>query len=365
MSVSPENSRVVFTHLMTATLGFGAAYLAFAFSADPPISGGDPTGNVQVLENPEHPTADIQRFVSNKDDSIPENETIDEDILAIGQPENELKVDEPKSVSISEYGLETSTLSFLQDANIDMLSTDEIEPIIDEFGEWVLNTERPAKEIYDLFEISDDDSVKHVLEWLIASQAHEGLANSLVNEISVATESEYPVWVEILSLARIDTYDARTHLLNTLGSIENEQLVATALRAVEPMVVNPTERAEYLSSVSLYADSPSEEIKLAAIDSLSYWSAHDYDYVITNELSNGNSKSQKRTLLSISNGNIRSTEIKQAVFLIMDDETQSMDVRIDAFNALSGYSFDEPEYNRYYMFYQQNIQPLEVALNRG
>jgi len=255
------------------------------------------------------------------------------------------------------------TLALLRGANIDMLDTDEFDLVAANFDAWMENSENPGKDIIDFLTSNNNDEEKHVLEYLVAKAgamgSYDGLAESFVEQLQFASDSNYEQWENILLLVNIDTAQARTALFDTLPNISNDAVVSASLMAVQPKLIPPTDRTQFLSDLSVYADSGSEEVRSAAIMSLGQWSAHDYTYVVEGSLANGSEQERRAALFAINGGRIWSDDIQYQAMTMMNDESIPLDMRTDAFNALSYHSLNEADYAEFYNFYEEHILPLQ------
>ena len=286
-----------------------------------------------------------EAFSNNSDTNIANNEN--------SSDESEFLYSE----DASQYGELGNLLAGLDISVVE--SGENIQPLIDRLIEVIKASDNPGQMVFNYLNSDVDDNTKHVLEWLIASQPIDKLSESIVNQLIVADESEYSNWENILNMVPISSSIARDNLMSTLPLITNEQLVATAINAIQPSIVSPDERAQFLSEVVSYTNSENNDIQAASIETLSRWAAHDYAYVIVDALQNGSFETKKNALYSISDGSIHSDGIKQSMLSILNDENQPLELRVDTFNALTFYPLNEQEYSLYYNFYTVNILPLE------
>jgi len=97
---------------------------------------------------------------------------------------------------------------------------------------------------------------------------------------------------------------------------------------------------------------------------LGNFSAHDYAYMIDDALGSENEAIKSSAIFAASAGGMRSDNIKNQINMIMQDESASIQLRSEAFFGLNSFYLDENEYNLYYEFYRQNIQPMEQEENQ-
>jgi len=258
-----------------------------------------------------------------------------------------------------------SLLLAISGTSIDMTETASIDSVMQKFSEWIKNSPNPAAEIFDVLMSDIDVETRGVLEHLILTGEYEGLTESILNEMALASETEYAGWEMIMGLTSINSTDERDTMLSVLPSLTDESLVSAALHAVRPQLLPAEERMQFVNDLSPYANSENEGIKSAAIITLGHFSAHDYSYVIEDALVSGTEEIKRSAIYAASFGGMRTDTIKNQISAIMLDESASIELRAEAFDGLNSFNLNEKEYNLYYEFYRNHILPLEREANRG
>jgi len=270
-----------------------------------------------------------------------------------------------ESTELPTQQVANDSLALLKGTNMEMFETGELDAVVDNFDNWVANSDNPGKDIFDFLASSADDDEKHVLEWLFARNAamgvNDGMAESIVRELAIASASDYEQWAFILSMANINTANARNELFNSLPSIPDDTVVAASLKAIQPAFVPPDERTQLLSNMSDYGANSSEEVKAAAIESLGKWSAHDYTYMVEDALANGSDKEKTSAMYAVADGTLRSDDIKFQLIAMINNEQASFEMRMNAFASLSNFSLNGQEYAQFYRFYELNVLPQEKS----
>lgn len=256
-------------------------------------------------------------------------------------------------------------LSFLATTNMGMLNTAEFDSVAALFSAWVANSDDPGQAIIDFLLSENDENQKEVLEYLVASGTAlgtlEGLSESIIKELSIADPADYEKWRSMVNMVAINSSESRSELLSTLPNIADDKIVATALIAIRPGILPPAERAQLLSDISVYTQSESEEVRAAALVSLGQWSAHDYTHIVEGMLSDGSPQDRQAALFAVGGGQLWSEQIKSNTMTILNDESVDLDMRIDAFTALTRHALDPQSYADFYRFYEQHILPLEQS----
>jgi len=260
--------------------------------------------------------------------------------------------------------LPTSNLAFLRDANVGMFESGEMDAVNAAFAEWFESSEDPGKEAID-FLLSEENSSedKQMLEFLLASSTAmgtiEGLDQSIINQLGHATPENAEFWEDILNSVSVSSSSARTQLLNTLPNITDEKLVSASLLAMKSDFVTPLERTQFLTELSIYTESESEEVKSAAIMSLGQWSAEGYNYVVEDMLANGTEIEKNAALIATSSGKFWSEQIHHQTVSMLSDQSVPEELRMNAFLALSNRPLDDQSYAEVQKFYEQYILPME------
>jgi len=263
-----------------------------------------------------------------------------------------------------------SLLSALDGLTIDMIISGDadqflIDKSMDQLAMWFESSPNPARDIFDLLTSDAPDDNKSSLSYLVANGQYEGLTENILNEMAVANEAEQEGWGEIVGLISIDSSYERELMLDTLPNLSNESLVSATLHAVQPHVLPIEERSQFLGAIAPYANSESEQVRASAMIALANFSAHDYSYMIEDALSSDSEQMKGTAIYAASVGGIRTDTIKNQISAILQDETASVGLRTDAFDALRSFNLDEQEYSIYYEFYRDNILPSEKEVNNG
>jgi len=249
--------------------------------------------------------------------------------------------------------------------NFEMIESGEIDSVLLLAEKWFENSANPAREMFELLTSDTDDNTKAVLEYLLISGRFNGVTEKILNEMSLANESEHDGWGKLMEMASIRSSEERDAMFTVLPILTSESLVSATLNAIQPNLLPAAERTQLLDGISPYVNSENEDIKSAAMIALGNFGAHDYSYVIEEALMSGTEKVKLSAMYAASIGGMRTDTIKNQMSQIMQDESASFNLRAEAFNGLNAFNLDEHEYNLYYDFYRENILPLEQEANRG
>jgi len=260
---------------------------------------------------------------------------------------------------------QTPLLLALNEITFDMINRDSADHAMLKVTKWFENSTNPAREILNLRMSAINDDTKLALEYFLALGEHEGLTENILNEMSFASEAEHDEWEKMLQMTAIESSRERDAMLSVLPSLTNESLVSATLRAVQPQVLPPEERARFLDGVSPYANSENEDVRSAAMIALANFSGHDYSHVIEDALSSGTDQLKSSAIYAASDGGIRTEAIKNQISMIMQDESASSTLRTQAFHGLRSFNLNQQEYNLFYKFYRENILPTEQETSRG
>jgi len=230
---------------------------------------------------------------------------------------------------------------------------------------WFENSSNPAREILEFFISDVNESSKLALEYLVATGEYDGLTENILNEMISASEAEHEGLIRMIEMTSINSSAERNMMLSILPSLTNDSLVGSSLLAVQPQLLPAQERSQFLSDISSYVNSESEEVKSAAMVVLGNFSGKDYSYLFEDALATGTDHLKSIAMHAASTGGIQTDTIKNQMSTIMQDETASLTLRADAFNGLHSFNLNEHEYNLIYQFYQENILPLEQEANSG
>jgi len=147
--------------------------------------------------------------------------------------------------------LDSQSIDILAGVQLETLDSSEMKSLELNFKSWLDNNENSAETIIEFLASGNTDEEKQVLEYLIAAGtamgSYDGLAESLIKQLSQATEAEYPQWEQIMGVLTIDSTAARDELFKTLPALTEDAIVSASLKAVRPALILPEERAEDLS----------------------------------------------------------------------------------------------------------------------
>jgi len=315
----------------------------------------------------------ITPLSENTDVRVLENKELSSDSNTIGDSNADSDFDESIAQSESVKSHKTpppdSLLSALSGLTYDMIVDGTDQSLIDlamqQVATWFENSPNPARDIFDLLASDASDENKATMSFLVANRKYEGLTENILNEMSLANESEQAEWQEIVGLITLDSPSERELMLDVLPNLSSETLVSATLDAVQPHVLPLEERSQFLEAIAPYANSDSEDVQASAMIALANFSGHDYSYMIEDALTSGSEQMKGTAIYAASVGGMRSDAIKNQISAILQDESASLALRTDAFDALGSFNLDEQEYNQYYEFYRVNILPLEKEVNRG
>jgi len=272
-------------------------------------------------------------------------------------PEIELPSNDRSFVQNNLVDDPNSELEFLDYLDMRLANTTEFEVAVQSFKEWLGASEYPATDIYAYLNSNRQNDQKEVLEFLISSEFHPGLAEDIVSQLAFATDEEAEGWADMLRLVPVETDEAREKLLEVLPLIENPALASTSLQSITPSLISPEERAIVLSNVAQYAHHSDEQISSAALHSLSNWSATGYSHLFEDVLVYGSEQNKIHVLRAVSQNNFATDEIMGKMLDIFNDDTASTELKQQSFNSLSNFQLNEEQYWKYYNYYaSQNMR---------
>lgn len=360
--------RTVLTHLVCVAVGVGIGSLVHLYAANIFTAGDSPSGeSIDKLFTEQNQSQSMPNLATKTNpgkapEPIPQ--LLSEDITgskAVISAHAEDAVDRTSSAA-------ASTLEgLLSGTNMNAFETGELNTVIDNFDTWLEQSQSPAKAIFEFLSSGTDDQEKAVLEWLVARDgavSRNGiLADSIVHELAEANDADYDQWAFVLGISNINTTSARKALFGVLPGIDDEDVVAASLTAIQPALLPPDERVHVLSELAVYAESNSETIKSAALMTLGNWSANDYIHIVEESLINGSEHEKVSALYAVADGTLRSDDIRYQLFSMLNDESESIDLRLHAYASLSHFSLDAQEYAQFYAFYESYVLPKEQLIS--
>lgn len=266
-----------------------------------------------------------------------------------------------------QLGVHASTAinDLLFDLNIDTLMTSQGDQRLTEFNEWVNSVENPAKQILEYMNSDLDEDSLHVLQYMVAMSGSEILVEDIVNQMTTASESDYAAWEQIMNVTTVSTKSARDSLLETLPAISDPSLVSASIRAIQPGMIPVGDRTQVLSQMATYATTGDEQVRVAAIESMGYWAAHDYTHIIASELSQGTEATKGAAIQAAGSANMLTGDIKIGLTQITQDSDAPISLRLDAYSVLTRFPMSDNEYEQQYQFYLEYVKPLETLANQG
>jgi len=258
-------------------------------------------------------------------------------------------------------GGSSSLTNILSKISVDTLNSQEMEFYLKEFNDLMRDLDNPASTIIDYLASGLDEESLYVAQFMIAMSGNGLLADSIVDELALANETDYETWMLVMGVADIDTKYSREQLFTVLPSITDPNLISISLNAITPSLVPSEERAQFANDIALYAAHPDEKIRSAAIESIGIWAVHEHAQIISQELHSGTEKTKHSAILATKY--IQDDAIKAGLIGIINNTQESFDMHINAFTALSAFHLEPHENDQLYRFYEEHVKPLEMQQN--
>ena len=204
---------------------------------------------------------------------------------------------------------------------------------------------------------------KHLLRSLLAATGSFDIEQNAIEHIITGDDASKSDWLALLRDLGVSSSDSRSKLFTEMPLLTEVEDLRAAILAITPQVVSPGERQVVLSELSQYINNADEQIRSAAIESLSKWADNEQAYIIEQALSDPSVIVRKAALFAAFSSKIQSESIKSSLLTIMSDSDEDWGLRMEAYAALKGYSLQGDGYDDFYWFHQQ-LQAVDKDAGR-
>ena len=218
-------------------------------------------------------------------------------------------------------------------------------------------------ELLDIYLGLQSGPEKQLLRSLFATTQSLAIESYAIEQIKTGEPKSTSDWLALLRDSGIQASSTRNDLLAKLPSLTNSPDLRSALLAITPHVVSPEERQTVLRELDAFVDHTNQQVRSAAIESLSKWGGNEHAHIIEDALFDTSTEVRTAALLAAFSSTIRSEKIKASLLHIMNDSNEDLDLRTEAHSALSGYSLEGGDYENFYQYHleqQKTVSDQDV-----
>lgn len=146
---------------------------------------------------------------------------------------------------------------------------------------------------------------------------------------------------------------SRATLLAKLPSLSESEQVGAVIDSIVPQIVSAEERQTVVADISPYLGASDDQVRSAAVRALGSWGGAEQAPVIDGALSDQSGDVRHAGAVAALRSNVRSDNIKHSLLSLMKDENEELDIRQQAFYALSNYNLTGSQYDDYYQFNEE------------
>jgi len=146
---------------------------------------------------------------------------------------------------------------------------------------------------------------------------------------------------------------SRDSLLGKLPTLSEPQKISAVIDSIVPQIVSADERQSVVAEISPYLGSSDDQVRSAAVKALGSWGGQEQAPIINNALSDHAGDVRHAGAVAALRSNVRSGDVRSSLLALMNDQSEELDIRQQAFYALSNYSLEGREYEEYYQFNQE------------
>lgn len=193
-------------------------------------------------------------------------------------------------------------------------------------------------EQFDLAQNINFESEK-LLAQLIASSDAEDLEAHALDKLQQSSGLEKRKWIHLLAYVGAKTSGTRSAVLIGMQSTEDPDQLRLSIDSLAPYDTNSSERAEVITTLTNLSTHEDVNVRASAVTSMSYWSRDPES--ISNSLEDDSSIVRIAAIEAVSQSEVRSETLQLQLYSIMNDDSQPMEHRIKAANALQAYDLPD------------------------
>ena len=206
---------------------------------------------------------------------------------------------------------------------------------------------------------------KDLLRSLLATTGSLEIEHRAIEQVSLGDATNRADWLALLRDTGIQTLDGRNSLLEQLTNLNQPEELSNALLAFSPQIVSASQRQDIIDQLSPYLNHTDDIVRNAAVESLSRWADSDQSYILEQALTDSSDRVRQAAVFAAFTSTIKSDYIKTILLGIMRDDNESWPLRMDAHNALTGYTLQGQEYDEFFQFHQEQTKNINIREVRG
>ena len=166
-------------------------------------------------------------------------------------------------------------------------------------------------------------------------------------------------WFRLLRDVGVRAPALRNQLLAHLPSLLDERNLSAAISSIVPQAVPAEEKAAVVNELSVYLNHAEASVRAATIQTIAHWGDDNHATVIEAGLGDASVDVRRAAATSALASNIQSDNIKSMLVVMLNDDGEDQETRIQAHNALSRYSLSGQDYDDFYEFSLRLDSPIK------
>lgn len=219
--------------------------------------------------------------------------------------------------------------------------------------------------LLNTYEQSPDGETKDLLRSLLATTGNLEIEQRAIEQVTSGDLTNRADWLALLRDTGIHSSQGRNALLNQLPNFDQPEELSSAILAFAPQIVSASQRQDLIDQLSPYLNHNDDIVRNAAVESLSKWADSGQSYILEQALTDSSEGVRQAAVLAAFTSTIKSDYIKTILLDIMLDDDENQSLRMDAHNALTGYTLQDTEYDEFFQFHQQQTENINIDEARG
>lgn len=219
--------------------------------------------------------------------------------------------------------------------------------------------------LLNIYEQSPDGETKDLLRSLLATTGNLEIEQRAIEQVTSGDLTNRSDWLALLRDTGIHSSQGRNALLNQLPNFDQPEELSSAILAFAPQIVSASQRQDIIDQLSPYLNHNDDIVRNAAVVSLSRWADSGQSYILEQALTDSSDGVRQAAVLASFTSTIKSDYIKTILLDIMLDDNENWPLRMDAHNALTGYTLQDTEYDEFFQFHQKQTENMNINEARG
>jgi hypothetical protein len=241
----------------------------------------------------------------------------------------------------------------MQTVNSDESSLDDLAHTEVQFLQQMQQSPQLIDDLLKVYLDLPSGGEKQLLRSLLAATESSDIEQRAIETIITADGGSKSDWLVLLRDLGINSSDSRNKLFEIMPNLTESEDLSAAILSIAPQVVSAAERETILSELYQYTGYADEQIRSAAIESLSKWADSNQAYIIEQALFDTSDTVRQTAVFAAYASTIKSEQIRSSLLAIMNDNIEDWHLRMDAHDALKGYPLQGVDYDDFYQFHLQ------------